>query len=350
MATQEEILAKANEVTTGSAAASGIQYNNADGGLLKPAQSNRFIDFVVDQSVLMQTSRVVRMRTPSMEIDKVSVGSRLLKKATELTDDGTNAAVTFSKVSLTSVKLRLDWAMSTESLEDNIEGSSLEDHLAQIMARQTANDLDDLLINGNTSSGNNLLKALDGFTKRALAGATVVDEAGNNVSRATYDRVLRNMPNKYLQRRNDLRFFSGSGVVQDTAFSLQNPNSATAATAGAPAPGSTYGEQAFMNGSIRANGGPGSTGLSPYGIPLVEIPLMPETVAGDYSPTSGSHGYVELTFPNNRVVGIHRDITLYRQFKPKTDSIEYTQFMRIASNIENLDSYVIAKNVKLRTL
>ena len=290
------------------------------------------------------------MRTPSLEIDKVSVGTRLLAKATELTDGSTNAAVTFSKVSLTSVKLRLDWAMSTESLEDNIEGASLEDHLAQLMARQTANDLDDLLISGNTASNDTLLKALDGFTKKALAGATVVDEAGNNISRATYDRVLRNMPNKYLQRRNELRFFSGAGVVQDTAFSLQNPNSATAATSGAPAPGSTFGEQAFMNGAIRANGGPGSTGLSPYGIPLVEVPLMPETVAGDYSGAAGSHGFVELTFPNNKIVGIHRDITLYRQFKPKTDSIEYTQFMRIAANIENLESYVIAKNVKLRTL
>jgi hypothetical protein len=258
--------------------------------------------------------------------------------------------VTFTKVSLSSVKLRLDWELSTESLEDNIEGASLEDHLAQIMARQTANDLDDLLINGNTSSNNALLKALDGFTKLSLAGGTVVDEAGNNISRSTYDRVLRNMPTKYLQRRNELRFFAGAGVVQDTSFSLQNPNSATAATAGAPAPGSTYGEQAFMNGSIRANGGPGATGLSPYGIPLIEIPLMPETVAGDYSPTSGSHGYVELTFPNNKVIGIHRDITLYRQFQPKTDTIEYTQFMRIANNVENLDSYVIAKNVKLRTL
>ena len=94
----------------------------------------------------------------------------------------------------------------------------------------------------------------------------------------------------------------------------------------------------------------GSTGLSPYGIPLVEVPLMPEAVTGDYSGAAGSHGYVELTFPNNRVIGIHRDITVYRQFKPKTDTIEYTQFMRVASNIENADSYVIAKNVKLRTL
>lgn len=343
MATQEEILAKADEVTRAVVGADS-------GGLLNAEQANRFIDFVVDRSNLMKNSRVVRMRSSSMEIDKVSVGTRLMAKATEASDTGTNAAVTFTKVSLSSVKLRLDWELSTESLEDNIEGASLEDHLAQLMARQTATDIDDLLINGNTSSNNGLLKALDGYVKLALAGGRTVDEAGNNVSRATYDRVLRNMPSKYLQRRGELRFFSGSGVVQDTSFSLQNPNSATGATAGAPAPGSTYGEQAFMNGSIRANGGPGATGLSPYGIPLIEIPMMPETVTGDYSSAAGSHGYVELTFPNNRVIGIQRDITLYRQFQPKTDTIEYTQFMRIASNVENVDSYVIAKNVKLRTL
>lgn len=343
MATQEEILSKADEVTTGVV-------GNASGGLLKPEQSNRFLDFVVDQSNLMQNARVIRMRTPQVEIDKLSIGTRLLSLATQATDTGANAPVSFSKVSLSSVKLRLDWELSTESLEDNIEGASLEDHIAQVMARQTANDMDDLLINGNTSSNNGLLKALDGYVKLALAGGRVVDEAGNNVTRASYDRILRNMPTKYLQKRNELRFFTGPGVVQDTSFSLQNPNSATAATAGAPAPGSTFGEQAFMNGAVRANGGPGATGISPYGIPLVEIPLMPETVAGDYSSAAGSHGFVELTFPNNRIVGLHRDITVYRQFQPKTDTIEYTQFLRLASNIENADSYVIAKNVKLRSL
>jgi len=343
MATQEEILAKANEVTTSVV-------GNASGGILKPEQSNRFLDYVVDQSVLMKNARIVRMRTPQMEIDKLNVGTQLMRKATEATNDGSNAAVTFTKVSISTVKLRLDWALSTEALEDNIEGASLEDHIAQVMARQTANDLDDLLINGNTSSSNALLKALDGFVKLTLAGATVVDEGGNNISRATFDRILRNMPTKYLQKRNELRFWSGPGLVQDVAFSLQNPNSATAATAGAPAPGSTFGEQAFFQGSVRANGGPGATGLAPYGIPLVEIPLHPQSVAGDYSGASGSHGYIELSFPNNKIVGLHRDITVYRQFQPKTDTIEYTQFMRLGCQIEELSSVVFAKNVKLRTL
>jgi hypothetical protein len=343
MTTQEDILAKANEVTTSVV-------GNASGGLLNAEQANRFLDFVVDQSVLMRNARVVRMRTPSMDIDKLSVGTRLLAKATEATDTGANSAVTFSKVSLSSVKLRLDWEISTESLEDNIEGASLEDHIAQVMARQTANDMDDLLINGNTSSANGLLKALDGYVKLALASGTVVDEAGDAVSRSTFDRVLRNMPTKYLQQRNQLRYFTGPGIVQDSIYSLGNPNSATEATAGAPSPGSVVGDAAFLQGAMRANGGPGSTGLAPYGIPLVEVPLMPETVTGDYSGAAGSHGYIELTFPNNRIVGIHRDITVYRQFQPKTDTIQYTQYMRVASNIENAESYVIAKNVKLRSL
>ena len=100
MATQEEILAKANEVTT-SVVGTG------SGGLLNAEQSNRFIDFVVDQSNLMKNSRVVRMRTPSMDIDKVSVGTRLMAKATEASDTGSNAAVTFTKVSLSNFNLQV---------------------------------------------------------------------------------------------------------------------------------------------------------------------------------------------------------------------------------------------------
>ena len=53
----EELLQKANEVTTSVVSA-------ASGGILKPAQANRFLDFVIDQSVLMQQSRVVRMNNP----------------------------------------------------------------------------------------------------------------------------------------------------------------------------------------------------------------------------------------------------------------------------------------------
>ena len=343
MSTQEEILAKANEVTTSVV-------GNASGGILKPAQANRFIDFVVDQSALLQSSRVVRMRTPQMEIDKLSIGTRIMAKATEASDTGANAAVTFTKVSLTTVKLRLDWEISTESLEDNIAGDSLEDHLASVMARQTANDLDDLFINGDTASSNALLKSLDGFVKLALANGYVLDcEGGTPISRSVYDRSLRKIPSKYLQRRNDLRFMCGPQLVQDTIYHLGDPSvkvDGNVASGGSPVNSDIGGR--YFEGAGGANGGPGDTGLRPFGTPVLEVPLMPETVAGDYSGAAGDHGYLIMTFPQNHIIGIQREIVVYREFKPKKDTIEYTQFTRVASNVENFDAYVLTKNVKRR--
>ena len=101
MATQNEILLKAGEVNTGNSAGAG-NIAAAGGGILKPAQSNRFIDFVLDQSVVMQNSRFVRMRTPDMEIDKLAVGTRILSAAAELGDNAGNIPVTFTKVALTT--------------------------------------------------------------------------------------------------------------------------------------------------------------------------------------------------------------------------------------------------------
>ena len=372
MATQNEILLKAGEVATASGTSN---VSGGGGGILKPAQANRFIDFVVDQSVVMQNSRFVRMRTPDQEIDKLAVGTRLLASATEVSDTSTNVVVTFTKVALTTKKMRLDWAISTESLEDNIEGAGLEDHIAQMMARQTANDLDDLLISGNTALGSGFLAAFDGFIRKTAVtnvSGRILSEEGGSVTRSTYDRLLRALPSKYLQRRNELRFFAGSNFVQDTIYSLSNPNSSNTTVAGASSPASTAGDMAYLQGAMRGNGGAGSTGLSPYGIPLIEVPLMPENVAANVTafnnlglviggaastygtPSTASnttnHGFVELTFPNNRIVGVHRDITVYRQFKPKTDMIEYTQFMRVGCAVENSDAYALAINIKSRAV
>jgi hypothetical protein len=321
------------------------------GGILNAKQANKFIDYVVEQSVLVADARLVRMAEPTQDIDKLDVGTRIMRKATEGVDDGVNTDATFSKISMTTVKLRLDWELTTEGMEDNIEGNSLEDHVASVMARQTANDLEDLLIHGDTTSTDPLLKSLDGWRELARDNAHVVDAAGANLSRSTFDRALRNMPNKYLQRRNALKWYTSSGLVQDYLWSLTLTGTAGILDGtGAPSPGSTMGDL-ILGGLGGASGGAnGSTGLRPFGIPLWEVPLMQEDEAGTYSAAAGNHGNLELTFPDNRIIGIQRDITVFREFKPKKDAIEYTQFIRVACQIENTDSFVHVRNVKLRSL
>ena len=312
---------------------------NGNGGLLNAEQSARFLDYMFDATVIGKVARTVRMRADTTEIDRMSVGERLMTLATEGDNTGSNAAVTFSKISLTTKKLRLDWELSTESLEDNIEGADLEDHIARMMATQAGNDIEDLVLNGDTASGTTFLTAFNGVVKKAKTSGRVVDAAGAEVSRAVFNSALKAMPRKYKQRRNDLRFLAGSNLIQDFLYK----NSITAGTANPEDIASSV-----IRGQQVALGGPaGFVAPFAFGIPIVEVPLLPETQTGDYSGAAGSHGDIHLTFPNNVVIGIKRDVTVYRFFWPKKDSIEYTMFTRVGTQIEQADCWVVVKNVKV---
>jgi len=311
-------------------------------GLLYPDQANRFIDYMWDATILAKAARTIRMRSNTTEIDKVAVGERIMRVASENAPQNyvsgyTNTGATFSKVSLTTTKLRLDWELSSESLGDNLEGGDLEDHIARLMATQAGNDVEDVLINGDTSSGDGLLQAFDGFRKKAIAGGHVVDAGGETLSGAQFNAALKAMPRKYKQRRNQLRFFAGSNLVQDYLYALTNVSSSPFDIAS----GVIRGQVAGPDGS------PGSVTPFAFGIPVVNVPLMDETRAGTYSGATGNHGDVHLTFPQNFIVGIKRDVTVYRLFQPKKDTIEYTLYIRVGCAIENLDAHVVVKNVKV---
>jgi hypothetical protein len=293
-----------------------------------------------DATVIGKVARTVRMRADTTEIDRMNVGEKLMKLATEGDDTGANAAVTFSKISLTTKKLRLDWELSTESLEDNIEGADLEDHIARLMATQAGNDIEDVILNGDTDlSSDSLYKAFDGVVKKAKDNAHVVDAGGAAITRAVFNSALKALPRKYKQRRTDLRFLSGSNLIQDYLYStsqnIQNVNPQDIASG-------------IIRGEVAPVSGPAGY-VAPYafGIPIVEVPLLPETQTGTYSGASGSHGDVHLTFPNNVVIGIKRDVTVYRFFWPRKDSIEYTMYTRVGVQIEQADAWVVVKNVKV---
>jgi hypothetical protein len=294
-----------------------------------------------DATVIGKVARTVRMRADTTEIDRIGVGTKLMKLAAEADNlNSGNAAVQFSKISLTTKKLRLDWELSTESLEDNIEGADLEDHIARLMATQAGNDLEDVVLNGNTAdTGDLLYKSFDGVVKIAKANGHVVAGAGAAISRDIFNKALKAMPRKYKQRRTDLRFLSGSNLIQDYLYStsrdIQNINPQDIASS-------------IIRGDQPGLGGPaGFVAPFAFGIPIVEVPLLKETQTGSYATPTGDHGDVHLTFPNNVVIGIKRDVTVYRFFWPKKDSIEYTMYTRVGTQIEQADAWVVVKDVKV---
>src|SRR6478752_3992593 len=178
----------------------------ADQGFLKQEQADKFIDYAWDGTVLLKTAQKKRLTAPTAEFDAVNVGARILRKATEAVDTGVNAGANFTKVSLQTTKLRLDWELSTESLEDNQEGDGLDDHLARLFAHQFGQDLE------------------DGWHKMALAGGhvrtAVVDSTDNaQLSRMHFNQALRAIPRKFLTRKGDLRFYVSPAALNDYLLS-----------------------------------------------------------------------------------------------------------------------------------
>jgi HK97 family phage major capsid protein len=282
----------------------------SDGGILQPEQSRQFIEYIFEQQVLAQDGRRVTMRANTTELEKMNVGERVIRAAAQADATYTNADVQFTKVTLTTKKIRLDWEVSSEALEDNIEGAGLEDHLVRTMTRAFANDLEDLAINGTGAGTNNFLNILEGFVS--------IEADGNSATYGTTVESLQGlvlaMPRKYRGSRSNMKFYADTETVAAIVNGLGSSGNLNS---------ERIVERVIDGSAPQTLGSP--IAYRVLGLPLVEVPLMPA-------------GYVSLTFPENRIWGFQRDVTVHREFKPKKDTVEYTVFLRFGVAVEETDA------------
>jgi hypothetical protein len=308
-----------------------VNPTGALGGILLPEQARRFIDYVWDATVLAQDGRKVTMRANTIELEKVNVGERVIRAAAQASYDYTNAGATFTKVELTTKKIRLDWEVSTEALEDNIEGGALEDHIVRLMTNAFANDIEDLAINGDGSTGA-FLSIMDGFVHKTKAGGSgahesIVTVTDNKWTTDVMQNIILAMPRKYRALKSNLKFYAGTDAFQGIIKHNGTLADAIAeAFAGTPA-GTPANRQAYLDGAAQTFGNARTTRV--LGVDVQEVPYYPA-------------GFVDLTFPQNRVWGFQRDITVNREYKPKKDTIEYTVFVRFGIQWEELDAVAYA--------
>jgi hypothetical protein len=254
----EELVKKAVIVTDAIASA----------GKLSPAQSDRFIDYVVDESSLKNSARIVRFRNEQLEIDKIGVGRRLALPAAEASDPNIRRGVSTSKITLQPKEIILPFEISDNFREINIEGDNIEDTIIRMMTKQLANDLEDLEINGDTLGPailqsdyveggdatryikDNYLALTNGYTRLADS-ANIYDAQGSNIGLAIFGAALRSMPTKFRRDTSQLRWYMSPDLS-----SIWQEKLASRATA--------LGDAAVT----------GKEGVGPFGIPIVTVPLM----------------------------------------------------------------------------
>jgi hypothetical protein len=303
---------------------------DAGSGILRPEQARRFIDYVWDATVLAKDGRRVTMRANTMELEKVNVGERVIRAAAQATGDYTNSGATFTKVELTTRKIRLDWEVSAEGLEDGIEGAALEDHLVRLMTNAFANDIEDLAINGDGATGN-FLSIMDGFVNKAKTGGdaheSIVTVAGNAWTPEVMQDIITAMPRKYRALKNNLKFYAGTDAFQGIVKNNGTLADAVAEAFAGQISGTQGNTQSYLDGNGQTFGGARTTRV--LGVDVQEVPYFPA-------------GYVDLTFPQNRIWGFQRDITVNREYKAKKDTIEYTVFVRFGIQWEEEDAIAFA--------
>lgn len=241
----------------------------ASAGKLNPKQSDTFIDYVFNETLLGQKCRTVKFRNEKMDIDKIGVGRRVAVPKVAATDPNVRRGVTTSKIQLQPKTVMSPFEIDVEFLELNIEGESAGDHIIQMMAKQTANDLEELDLHGNTVGllaragdlnpdhptpnkyiEDSFLKLGNGFLKQSEAGH-VVDADGSPLSAHWFSEALNAMPTKFKRNKQGLVWLASTETEQLWRERLSGR--------------ATPGGDAALNSTAP---------ITPFGIPLVGVPLL----------------------------------------------------------------------------
>jgi len=292
----------------------------ADGGLLNPEQTDRFIQVLIDSPTLINRARVVTMNAPQKMINKIGFGSRILRPAVSATalSSGDRAKPDLGQVNLITKEVIAEIHLPYDVLEDNIEGGNisagmessaggLQSTLVTLLGNRAALDMEELAILGDSVSGDPYLALTDGFLK--LSTAHIVNAGGASITKDVFKQCVKTMPDKYLRVRGDNEFFLS--VDNETEYRDTVANRVTG-----------LGDAALVS----------ANSMGVFGSPIVAVALMPNP-NGIY------------TNPNNLIFGVQRRVHIEYDKDIRARKFIVVLTARIDFQIEEIDAVVKVTNL-----
>ncbi len=250
------------------------------GGMLQPAQAQKFLRILINEAVILKQSTVVPMRSPKQLIEKIRFANRILRSGSEAValPVADRALPNLGKVELDAQLFKAEVRLNNEVLEDSIERGQLRQTIMQLMAEAIARDVDEVIIQGDTTSPDPFLAKLDGILKQARSN--IVDAQNQSTNKTVFRDMLKTMPRPFLRNKKELRFFTSVNSEIDYKDSLADR--------------ATIGGDKFIEQDVPA---------SYSGVPVLHVPMFPENLGSGLNATD-----IILTDPKNINVGIWRNI------------------------------------------
>lgn len=170
------------------------------GGQLPPDQARAFIHTTLDQAGFLSRWTRQEVIAATATIDIMSIAARSLRVATEDNAFVTTTSPTVARKTLTKTTAKLMVRITDEFLHQNIEEESIDEVLLEKFAIVFANDLNDLSINADGTTGD-FLDINTGLITLMEADASVHDvdatAMGEDFLNQIFPSMLAAMPNKY---------------------------------------------------------------------------------------------------------------------------------------------------------
>lgn len=243
------------------------------GGILNREQFEEFFREVQDRNVLLDRVRIQPVDGPKAQIDKIGVGERLIREATEATS-GTDQTPNTGSINIDTTKLELPWEVSMETVEDTIEGEQTAQTLLQMFTRQFGVDVEDLGINGDSADAGSFIGIDDGWLTIANnRGAPTYDHGNAAIDKNVFKETKALLDAKY-KRTDDLVFIMSSDQLDEFKDYLTDRSTGA-------------GDAMLMTGEEP----------TPYGVDVLTPPAWPD-------------GTVMFTDPRNLILAPQREMNL----------------------------------------
>lgn len=258
-----------------------------NGGLLQPAQAQKFIRVLIDQSVVLPMATVVPMKSYKQIVEKIRFAGRVLRAGSEgvALAAADRAKPTTGKVELDAKLFKAEVRLNNEVLEDNIERQQLRQTIMTMLAEAISRDIDEIAIKGDTTSTDVTLAQFNGVLKQATSN--VVDAGTTKLGKSLLRDMIKAMPKPFLRNKKSLKFLTSIDAEIDYRDSLSDRST-------------PLGDKKLEEDDA----------VQYSGIEVIPVPLMPENLGVGTNCTN-----VILTDPKNINFGI------WRQIRVETDKL-----------------------------
>jgi hypothetical protein len=204
----------------------------ASAGELNAEEAEKFLDYVIDETALKSSARVIKIRKgDKWRVNKIGVGRRNAVRAEAGVDPGIRRGITTAAVDLETQEIMVPFDIGDGFLERNIEGLSVREHIVRMMGVATANDSEELWLLGDTlgharlqgdleEGGDDSRYILDDYMTsfngllRLADSGHIVDSENANFSVSTSRQAVTAMPTKFRRNRNDLRLYTPTDLLE----------------------------------------------------------------------------------------------------------------------------------------